>query len=127
MSHLQIDPSKVGVVAKHLSVTAVPTCVLLRGGDIVEKVEGFDPALFITKASNLVTDGKKSLNTRLKELVSKEPVMLFMKGTPNAPRCGFSARVVKALGDAGIPFASFDILSDEEVRKKQHGLPTNIE
>ena len=42
--------------------------------------------------------------------------MLFMKGTPNEPRCGFSSRVVEALQEAGVEFGSFDILEDEVVR-----------
>jgi glutaredoxin-related protein len=43
--------------------------------------------------------------------------MLFMKGTPSAPRCGFSRKIVEILQNNGIPFASFDILTDEEVRQ----------
>ena len=43
--------------------------------------------------------------------------MLFMKGTPDVPRCGFSSKVVDALKKEGISFGSFDILSDEEVRQ----------
>jgi Grx4 family monothiol glutaredoxin len=40
-----------------------------------------------------------------------------MKGTPDAPRCGFSSKVVNALKEEGVSFESFDILSDEEVRQ----------
>ena len=54
---------------------------------------------------------------RVKELISSQPVMLLMKGTPDAPRCGFSSRVVKALQKSGTPFGHFDILSDETVRQ----------
>ncbi|KAI9197748.1 hypothetical protein LWI28_003640 [Acer negundo] len=43
--------------------------------------------------------------------------MLFMKGTPDSPRCGFSSKVVNALREEGVSFGSFDILSDEEVRQ----------
>ena len=44
------------------------------------------------------------------------PVMLFMKGSPAAPRCGFSRQITEILSSNNIPFASFDILSDESVR-----------
>ena len=54
---------------------------------------------------------------RVKGLISSQPVMLLMKGTPDAPRCGFSSRVVKALQKSGTPFGHFDILSDETVRQ----------
>ena len=55
--------------------------------------------------------------TRLKKLVSSHDVMLFMKGNPQEPRCGFSRKAVAILQDAGVAFGSFDILSDEEVRQ----------
>lgn len=60
---------------------------------------------------------KESLEDRLKSLVSSAPVMLLMKGTPDAPHCGFSSKVVNALKKEGVSFGSFDILSDEEVRQ----------
>jgi len=43
--------------------------------------------------------------------------MLFMKGTPEQPQCGFSARVAMILQDFGKPFASFDVLSDPGIRQ----------
>lgn len=60
---------------------------------------------------------KESLEDRLKNLIGSSPVMVFMKGTPDAPRCGFSSMVVNALREEGITFGSFDILTDEEVRQ----------
>ncbi|KAL6197147.1 hypothetical protein ACLB2K_032759 [Fragaria x ananassa] len=60
---------------------------------------------------------KDSLEDRLKKLISSSPVMLFMKGTPDAPKCGFSSKVVNALTEDGVSFGSFDILTDEEVRQ----------
>ncbi|CAI0407433.1 unnamed protein product [Linum tenue] len=60
---------------------------------------------------------KETLEDRLKRLVSSSPVMLFMKGNPDAPKCGFSSKVVNALKEEGVTFGSFDILSDEEVRQ----------
>ncbi|XP_019162260.1 PREDICTED: monothiol glutaredoxin-S17 [Ipomoea nil] len=60
---------------------------------------------------------KDTLEDRLKKLVNSSPVILFMKGSPEAPRCGFSSKVVNALKEEGIEFGSFDILSDEEVRQ----------
>lgn len=60
---------------------------------------------------------KQTLNDRLSALVNKAPVMLFMKGTPDAPRCGFSSKIVGLLQDQGIRFESFNILSDSEVRE----------
>lgn len=54
---------------------------------------------------------------RIQAMVSKYPVMLFMKGTPDQPQCGFSQRVAMVLKDHGAPFASFDVLTDPEIRQ----------
>lgn len=54
--------------------------------------------------------------TRLRNLVSSAPVILFMKGTPEDAKCGFSRKMVALLQDNDIPFASFNILGDEGVR-----------
>jgi len=42
-----------------------------------------------------------SLDDRLKQLIARDPVMLFMKGTPDSPRCGFSKTIVGLLNDKG--------------------------
>jgi hypothetical protein len=57
------------------------------------------------------------LNTRLQSLVNKSHVMLFMKGKPNEPKCGFSAKICEILNKNNIAYSSFDILTDEEVRQ----------
>ena len=54
---------------------------------------------------------------KIDEIVKKYPVMLFMKGSPDQPQCGFSARVAMILKDHGKPFASFDVLSDPAIRE----------
>ncbi|KAL6546614.1 Monothiol glutaredoxin-S17 [Orobanche minor] len=59
----------------------------------------------------------ETMEDRLKRLIGSSPVMLFMKGTPDGPRCGFSSKVVNALNEVGVGFGSYDILSDEEVRQ----------
>ena len=57
------------------------------------------------------------INTRLSKLVKSSEVMLFMKGDRDEPRCGFSRKVVEALNSTGVGYATFDILSDEDVRQ----------
>ena len=59
---------------------------------------------------------KQKLNARLKALMEQDKVMLFMKGTPDAPRCGFSRKIMNLLKDQDVKYSSFDILSDESVR-----------
>ena len=61
-------------------------------------------------------ESEEELHARLRALMGKERVMLFMKGNPDAPRCGFSRRIVALLREQGVQFGSFDILQDEGVR-----------
>lgn len=52
----------------------------------------------------------------IKQQIESNNVLLYMKGSPNQPQCGFSARTVQALMDCGERFAYVDILSDPDVR-----------
>jgi len=54
---------------------------------------------------------------RITETISRDRVMLFMKGNPSMPQCGFSATVVGILKEVGVPFGSFNILADQEIRE----------
>jgi len=53
----------------------------------------------------------------LRDLISHAPIMLFMKGSPTSPRCGFSRQICEILKAAKVDYSSFDILENEEVRK----------
>jgi monothiol glutaredoxin len=61
-----------------------------------------------------VTD---ELRNRITATIAKGRVMLFMKGNPAMPQCGFSAAVVSILKETGVPFESFNILADQELRE----------
>jgi monothiol glutaredoxin len=52
------------------------------------------------------------------EAISSHKVILFMKGNPEAPACGFSARTVAILQDLDVPFAAVDILPDPRIRQE---------
>ena len=54
--------------------------------------------------------------TRIDQIVKANPVVLFMKGTPLFPQCGFSSRAVTILEHLGVPFESVDVLQDPEIR-----------
>src|SRR5580693_6903657 len=58
----------------------------------------------------------------IQEAISENPVILFMKGTPDAPACGFSARTVAALQSLDAPFAAIDILPDPRIRQELSAL-----
>jgi monothiol glutaredoxin len=50
------------------------------------------------------------LRTKVEEIIRENPVLLFMKGTPEAPRCGFSMRVVGMLEQLGVEYGAVDVL-----------------
>ncbi|MEL6790566.1 MAG: Grx4 family monothiol glutaredoxin [Pseudomonadota bacterium] len=56
-------------------------------------------------------------NTHIQTQVSANPVMLFMKGTPDFPQCGFSSTVVQILNYLGVEFASENVLASDELRE----------
>ncbi len=69
------------------------------------------------------TASGSSARERVEQMVAGAPAFLFMKGSPSAPRCGFSANAVAMLDAHGLVFSSFDVLSDESIRgaAKEHG------
>src|SRR5579875_2522001 len=58
----------------------------------------------------------------IQEAISDNPVILFMKGTPDAPACGFSARTVAVLQSLGAKFAAVDVLPDPRIRQELSAL-----
>ena len=54
---------------------------------------------------------------RIEKLITDNPVVLFMKGTPQFPQCGFSGRVVQILDHLGAPVVGVNVLEDAEIRQ----------
>ena len=54
---------------------------------------------------------------RIEKLIAENPVVLFMKGTPQFPQCGFSGRVVQILDYLGAPVVGVNVLEDAEIRQ----------
>jgi len=150
MYFASLEAEEVSEVAEKYKVTVVPTVVFLAANDSVfEIMEGVsDPSQVtlavqrliqhsgaatsasaaatstITNTATATTaeESKESLSDRLDRLINGDQVMLFMKGKPKEPRCGFSRQTVELLEEHQVPFGSFDILSDEAVRQ---GLKTH--
>jgi Grx4 family monothiol glutaredoxin len=136
---LDAEADALVAAAERFGVTLAPTFLFLKGGSVAGRVEGADaPALADAAATHLAGCGAAkapapaaapaappssasttldpAVRARLTALMASRPVMLFMKGSPDAPRCGFSRRVVAALEGAGIAFGHVDILEDGEAR-----------
>ncbi|KAI1719304.1 glutaredoxin domain-containing protein [Ditylenchus destructor] len=124
-----IDAEGIPEASLENGVTAVPSIVAFKDGKNVDKLDGFHP----TELRNLIVKHsfpvgaaagttaaapvKESLEDRLKRLINKSRLTLFMKGDRDTPRCGFSRQICQLLRDHNAVFWTFDILSDEEVRQ----------
>ncbi len=64
-----------------------------------------------------------TVKERIEKVLSGNKIVLFMKGNPSFPQCGFSARAVAILRELGVQFESVDVLDDEDIRQgiKEYG------
>jgi monothiol glutaredoxin len=58
-----------------------------------------------------------NVETRIRQEIADTPVVLYMKGSPVFPQCGFSAAVVQILSHLGVKFKGVDVLADPEIRQ----------
>jgi monothiol glutaredoxin len=73
--------------------------------------------------ANSSTDNEfNGLREQIAKAIDENEVIVFMKGTPEAPACGFSARTVASLQAVGTPFAAVDVLADPRIRHELSAL-----
>lgn len=134
---VKVEAEELPDLCETYEVEAVPTFVLLKNGKVIDRIQGAN-APELTKKIRLYSEKELALppstpgsveevpaqadptlplEDRLRALVKRDPVLLFMKGSPNEPRCGFSKQVIKILDDQNVIFGHFDILKDDEVRQ----------
>ncbi|KAG5352390.1 hypothetical protein C0989_002581 [Termitomyces sp. Mn162] len=153
---LNIEAETHAEIAESFDVEAVPLFVVLQGHTLLERISGADaPKLtqaiathttgpVVPKPQSITTQSPASasdsiflesektetpeeLEKRMHMLMNQSKVVLFMKGSPDAPRCGFSRKISTLLRDNNVEFTHFDILTDEAVRqglKKLNDWPT---
>jgi len=147
---LQIEAESLEDITDSFDIESVPAFILLRGHTLLDRITGADAvklanalALHADSAQKPLshTDQKpaaptftqekeetpEELTARLNGLINKDKVMLFMKGSPDQPQCGFSRQIVALLREENVKFDSFDILKDENIRqglKKLNSWPT---
>ncbi|XP_015722964.1 glutaredoxin-3 [Coturnix japonica] len=127
VTFVQLEAEAVPEVSEKYEISSVPTFLFFKNSQKVDRLDGAHAPELTKKvqrhaSSTSVSAGsndsaKEDLNARLKKLINAAPCMLFMKGSPKEPRCGFSKQMVEILNKHGISFSSFDIFSDEEVRQ----------
>lgn len=140
VTFLSINADDLLDISELFEVSAVPYIILIRNSTILKELSGADPKEFIAALNQF--SGKEAeptptekvdlpasapepaaeptaeeLNERLAKLTAAAPVMLFMKGSPSAPQCGFSRQLVAILREHQVRFGFFDILKDDTVRQ----------
>ncbi|KAK0222927.1 glutaredoxin [Armillaria nabsnona] len=148
---LQVEAESQQDIAESFDIDAVPSFVILRGHTLLDRISGANAQaltaaiarhaaspsinplsktdLAPAKAADIVSEKEtaEELEKRMRGLMTQSKVVLFMKGSPDAPRCGFSRRITGLLKDQNVEYTHFDILSDEDVRqglKKLNDWPT---
>ena len=134
---LKVEAELLPDVTGKYPIASVPTFIFLRNGNTLGKVEGANPpelmkrisllsAASTTSTSNsgntntveLTEEQKKEkLNKRIERLIASAPLMVFMKGTPDLPKCKFSRQAMEILKKENLAFGSFNILNDNDVRQ----------
>merc|ERR1712112_771021 len=122
----QLKAENLAEISMKHEIVAVPTVLLFRQGKAIDRVDGVNAAELTKKvkahaATKLPLGAapapKEDLETKLKRLINANKCMLFMKGHPNEPKCGFSRQTVALLAGIDAQYGTFDILTDDEVRQ----------
>jgi Grx4 family monothiol glutaredoxin len=104
-------------LVQKFAVSAVPAFIFAIHDCVVERVDGVKPAQLLQATVSLVNKCAE-LDTKCTNLISAQPLMLFIKGTPEAPRCGFTGQLLSLLKSHAITkFGYYNILEDEPVRQ----------
>ena len=84
----------------------MPTVIFFQNSKAIDRIDGVDIAALTTKCKNLAgaksePATKESLEDRLKALINKSKVMIFMKGDRDLPKCGFSKQIIQIINNTG--------------------------
>ncbi|UJR08340.1 hypothetical protein I4U23_012611 [Adineta vaga] len=113
------------------NVNAVPTILFYYETKLIDRVDGFNQSDLLKKIkyhmnkSNITSvktemkvETDVNVEKRIKELLSSSPIILFMKGTPTEPQCGFSRQACHILDEHQLKYNYFDVLSDQIIREE---------
>lgn len=121
---LNVPAEELSEVSLKHQIDAVPTVLFIRNGTAIDRIDGVDIASlsmmcksFVDENESEIGENASNLNDRLKALVNRAKIMIFMKGDRNTPRCGFSKQLIAIVNESNLSYDTFDILTDEEVRQ----------
>ncbi|KAI9296465.1 monothiol glutaredoxin-4 [Neoconidiobolus thromboides FSU 785] len=138
LCYYKIEAEELPDVSESFDIDSVPSFVFIKGGKLLQTIMGANAIeltetvekyiqLIGSKVKPRVETSKEDINERLEKLVNLDKVMIFIKGSPEAPKCGFSRQLINILKEQGVRYQHFDILKDDQVRqglKKYSNWPT---
>jgi glutaredoxin-related protein len=114
------------------NVTAAPTVLFYHRTKVIDRVNGFNQSdllkkikyhintIGVVQTTEIKSDTDSPTNNvenKIKQLLDSSSIILFMKGTPASPQCGFSRQACHLLDEHQIKFDYFDVLADQNVRE----------
>jgi len=115
------------------NVTAAPTVLFYHRTKVLDRVDGFNQSdllkkikfhintIGVVQTTEIKSDNGSPINNienKIKQLLDSSPIILFMKGTPASPQCGFSRQACHLLDEHKIKYDYFDVLADQNVREQ---------
>ena len=115
------------------NVSAAPTVLFYHRGKVIDRVDGFNQSDLIKKiklhvntigvvqTTEIRSETGSPINhaeQKIKQLLDSSPIILFMKGTPSNPQCGFSRQACHLLDERKMKYDYFDVLADQTVREQ---------
>jgi Grx4 family monothiol glutaredoxin len=125
----ELQADHINDVSLSLGVHAVPLTLVIEcdTGHILDRISGASSQELVQKLASLMTpihstvkkeDEKQKITELCRQLTHRSPVIIFIKGTPREPRCGFTQQIIEILNHyPSLKYDSFDILQDESVRQ----------
>jgi len=130
VAFVTVDAEKLAETAEKHGVESVPAVVFFKAATSVKVVLGAkvpDIRDALRDLTAVAPNAALPLEERLKALVNRASVIIFIKGTATSPACGFSKQAIELLNSTKVPYDYFNILTDPEVReglKKFSNWPT---
>jgi glutaredoxin-related protein len=115
------------------NVNAAPTVLFYNRSKVIDRVDGFNQSdllkkiklhvntIGVVQSTEIKSDNGSSISNtenKIKQLLDSSPIILFMKGTPTNPQCGFSRQACHLLDERNIKYDYFDVLADQNVREQ---------
>ena len=115
------------------NVSAAPTVLFYHRGKVIDRVDGFNQSdllkkvklhvntIGVVQTTEIRSETGSPINhaeQKIKQLLDSSPIILFMKGTPSNPQCGFSRQACHLLDERKMKYDYFDVLADQIVREQ---------